>query len=922
MKNLASLSLKLWLPLLVLILFIGLLASATWQAYRVAKLTLIESSTNFIRQDMFSLQQEITREFFKSDMSHAKTVLSSRGVNPSYNQLVLIDANNKIMLSTDFSLIDSKAKSLKRLDREILRNVQNDLKAKIVVQAEKKIITAYFPISLSLNSNEIRPSSVGVLFLIYSLVDSENAVWQKVLQTVIPIGFSLFIAMFILIIFLNRFILRPILYLKTLTESFSNKNVLDNIELKGTSEFRELSREFNKMILKRRLYEYNLERSNKKLSKTLSELAEQKYALDQHSLVVVTDTDGTINNVNDKFCLVSGYSESELIGENHRLLSSHTHSKEFFKLMYQTITNGSVWHGEICNKSKNGDLYWLDTTIVPFMGEDKKPQSYVAIRTDITHRKIVLQKLAESEQNLLLAQKTAQLGHFSFNIRSSVWNCSKELEYIFGIDSDYKKDFSGWINIIHPEEQEIMDQHLKQHVMTEHKRLDKEYRIVDLSTHREKWVHCIGKLKFDSDNQPIEIFGTIQDITHRKHVEIALQRAKKMEAIGQLTGGIAHDFNNILGIIIGNLDLLEKQFPSDEKAQKRILSASKGALRAANLTKQLLGFSQVKTIESKVSNANNLIKNIDDVIAHSMGQQIDVCYTLEPDLWSIKIDRGELQDALLNLLLNARHAMNSDGEINIETSNKRLNTDFCNNHNDAIPGDYVQISVTDTGEGIVKDKIASIFEPFYTTKLQGEGSGLGLAMVFGFVKRSGGFIQVDSELDIGTSFKIYLPRSKVLPEKIESDILPDKNQLSWHGGNESLLIVDDEEALLELAKLTLQELGYQIQTANNAQQALDILSQNSKIDLVFSDVIMQGKISGFDLAEKIQTEYPNINILLTSGYTGKEQRKNGKLTPEFEILTKPYSQQVMSRLIRNILDAQKTVSESEFSNSKSEVKIT
>ena len=914
MKSLKSLSLKLWLPLLVLGLFTGLMTGATWQTYLVAEATIIESSTSFIRQDMFSLQRELAREFLGNDVSHAKIALLSRGVNPNYQQLVLIDQNDSIMLSTKLDLVNSNLSALKTLDQQVLERSKKNQRAEVIVQDDEKIITAYFPINLSLNSDEIRPSSLGVIFLTYSLQNAENAVWQKVWKTMPPITFSLLLAMSILILFLNRFILKPITYLKNLSDSFSNKSNVDVVELEGNGEFAKLSSEFKKMHLKRRLYEHKLEQSNKQLSKTLSELAAQKHALDQHSLVAVTNVDGQITYVNDKFCSISGYSESELIGNNHRMLSSKIHDQEFFKKLYQTITNGVVWHGEICNRSKNGKLYWLDTTIVPFMNENRKPQSYITIRTDITHRKTVLQKLAESEQNLLLAQKTAQLGHFSFNILSSRWKCSLELENIFGIDHQYEKDFAGWMNLIHPEDQETMDQYLKHQVMTEHQRLDKEYRIVDANTDAEKWVHCIGKLKFDSGNNPIEMFGTIQDITHRKHVELALQRAKKMEAIGQLTGGIAHDFNNILGVIIGNLDLLQKQFSTDDKARKRISSASKGALRAANLTRQLLGFSQIKPIESKVSNVNRLVKNIDDVIDHSMGQKIDVCYDLEPDVWSIKIDRGELQDTLLNLLLNARHAMSQTGRITIETENKKLDEEFCQDHQQAIAGDYVKIAISDTGKGIPQDKLASIFEPFYTTKTQGQGSGLGLAMVFGFVKRSNGFIEVNSTLDVGTTFEIYLPRCEQQLQKQDDD--KDANKC-FPTGNESLLIVDDEIGLVELAETTLKELGYKVKTANNAQQALELLSTEFHFDLLFSDIVMPGEMSGFDLANKTRELNPSIKILLTSGYTGKANNQNNEDRSRFKILGKPYTQQLMSQTIRELLDNEQLSTAS--SNCHSEV---
>ena len=398
------------------------------------------------------------------------------------------------------------------------------------------------------------------------------------------------------------------------------------------------------------------------------------------------------------------------------------------------------------------------------------------------------------------------------------------------------------------------------------------------------------------------IWSFVEDISKRRQAEKSLQRSQKMDAIGQLTGGIAHDFNNILGIILGNLELLKYDLINkSDNALNRIENIYNAGQRAADLTKQLLSVSRNKSSKKEPVNINRLVENMDNLICRSVTPEIEISHKLDSDLWLIKTDSGEFEDALLNLILNARDAMSTNGRIIIETRNLVIDDAFCEIISNATPGEYVELSVTDNGKGISAEHHEHIFEPFYTTKEEGKGTGLGLSMVYGFVERSGGFIDINSKLGEGTTISCYLPRyegaTKQRTDNVKTDsILP--------GGTETVLVVDDESALLGLASERLEGLGYRVLSAGNGTQALEMLQEHPDIELLFCDVVMPGGINGYELAERAAVEYPELKVLLTSGYTGKiavesSSRQSGLNT---DILSKPYSHNELAKRIRAVLD--------------------
>jgi PAS domain S-box-containing protein len=395
--------------------------------------------------------------------------------------------------------------------------------------------------------------------------------------------------------------------------------------------------------------------------------------------------------------------------------------------------------------------------------------------------------------------------------------------------------------------------------------------------------------------------GVIRDLSEQRASEQALRRAQKMEAIGQLTGGIAHDFTNILGIIIGNLEFLMRRNSSTANTQDHLQSAYKAAVRATELTRQLMNFTRKVPTAAKPVDLNMLIAGMDRLLGRSVTQQISLHYDLADDLWLTNIDPGEFEDALLNLVINAKDAIDSGGNLTIATANRVVDAIQYKQKNPSMkPGDYVELSVSDTGKGIAENDIDRIFEPFFTTKGREKGTGLGLAMVFAFVERSGGHITVASTIGSGTVFSMLLPRHIEPPESREDSLNPASEIPT---GTQTILVVDDEPDLVRLAKMNLASLGYSVVTAGNADEALKAMEDNKNIDLLFTDTVMPGSMNGRELADKAMRMRPELKVLITTGYASGQDDVGETEIGKLPVLRKPYTRAELASCIREALDS-------------------
>jgi len=379
--------------------------------------------------------------------------------------------------------------------------------------------------------------------------------------------------------------------------------------------------------------------------------------------------------------------------------------------------------------------------------------------------------------------------------------------------------------------------------------------------------------------------------------QAALGQAQKMESIGQLTGGVAHDFNNLLQVISGNLQLLSKALPLNEKGLRYVASAQAGVRRGAKLASQLLAFARKQPLEPAVVNIGKLIPGVQEMLGRTLGEGIEIEVVAGGALWNCFIDAAQMENALLNLAINARDAMDGLGRLTIECANVHLDDAYARAHSEVAAGQYVMLAVSDTGSGMAPDVLEKAFEPFFSTKGEGKGSGLGLSMVFGFVKQSGGSINLYSEPGHGTTVKIYLPR--VLADEDRSTVARPSFAI---GGAETILVAEDDDDVRDTVIEFLTELGYNVLMARDAASALAIIESGVKVDVLFTDVVMPGTLRSPDLAARARQKLPGIAVLFTSGYTNNAIIHGGRLDAGVDLIGKPYTQEALGRKIRLVLD--------------------
>ncbi len=405
----------------------------------------------------------------------------------------------------------------------------------------------------------------------------------------------------------------------------------------------------------------------------------------------------------------------------------------------------------------------------------------------------------------------------------------------------------------------------------------------------------------DVNGRPI-FTGFLRDVTAEREAEAQLRQAQKMESVGQLTGGVAHDFNNLLTVVIGSLDLALGKVQGE--VQSVLESALQAAERGATLVQRLLAFSRRQTLIPEVLDLNRLAADMEDLLRRTLGEDIEIELKLNQPLWSALADRGQVENALLNLTVNARDAMPAGGKLTIETGNVHLDEDYAANSPEVTPGDYVMLAVTDTGNGMPAEVLERAFEPFFTTKEVGKGSGLGLSMIYGFAKQSGGHVKIYSEVGHGTTVRLYLPRQAAAA--VASGAPPPATQDHPRGG-EMILVVEDNADVRAFIVRHLHELGYRVIEAKDGPSALRILEEPTAVDLLLTDVVMPGGMTGRQLSDEARRRRPDLKTLFMSGYTEDSIVHQGKLDPGVNFLSKPFRRRDLALKVREALEAQSAV---------------
>ena len=602
--------------------------------------------------------------------------------------------------------------------------------------------------------------------------------------------------------------------------------------------------------------------------------------------------------VNDAFTRRTGFTREEAIGATPRILQGpRTDRAELDRIRY-ALRQGQPVKAELINYAKTGEEYWLEMDIVPLADASGKHTHLVAVQRDISERKRGEAALKANEERFRLVINASGSAIWEWDVINNRDWWSEGFQEIFGHQPDAPDtEPTQWMSHIHPDDKPRVDQSIERLLRgtTDFAQETYRFRRADGSW---AFVEDRSFAICGSDGEVRRILGSMTDISEKLQLEERLRQSQKMEAVGQLTGGIAHDFNNLLTIILGNAEILSEDL-EDNPALRRLAELTVGAAeRGAELTSRLLSFSRKQVLAPKILDPGKLLQEMDGLLRRTLPETIDLEIIRSGGLWKAELDAGQLEATLLNLALNARDAMPEGGCLTLEASNASLDGANATEGLGVTAGQYVLITVTDTGHGIPRDLLHRVFEPFFTTKQVGKGSGLGLSMAYGFVKQSGGHVRVYSEPGDGTSFKLYFPRAhaRMDPEK------PKPAEKLSDGGSESILVVEDEEMVREHVLAQLASMGYHVSGAASGIDAIQMLRNGLRVDLLFTDVVMPGGMSGRDLAEAARELDPEMKVLFTSGYTENSIVHNGKLEHGVKLLSKPYRREQLAAKIRQVLD--------------------
>ncbi|MCC2957493.1 PAS domain S-box protein [Massilia sp. IC2-477] len=629
------------------------------------------------------------------------------------------------------------------------------------------------------------------------------------------------------------------------------------------------------------------------------------------------DAQGRLDWFNEKIYSYSGFSHADLAADGWGRMIHPGDLHAVRTRWTEAVATGTVFEADVRLRRHDGSYRWHLNRAVPLRGEHGLVVGWVGTNTDIEEQKNTAQRYAALNDDLQgqVALRTAE--------RDRMWRLSKDILMVCAFDGRVEAVSPAFGALLGWSETDVLGKNFLELVHLEDRsatvaqmaalgrgayvnKFENRYRRKDGSwcllswtaSPDERYVHAIGR-DITADREQVETI---------RRTELALQQSQKMETIGKLTGGVAHDFNNLLQIISGNLQLLQMSGVARSAANpdcgRWIENARLAVDKGAKLASYLLAFGRRQPLEPKVIRISRLVSNMEDLLRRSLGEEIEIEMVISGGLWNTAVDVAQVENALLNLAINARDAMEGSGRMTIEATNAVLDDLYCRAHGDVIPGQYVMLAVSDTGCGMPPEVANRAFEPFFSTKEEGKGTGLGLSMVYGFVKQSGGHVKIYSEIGQGTTVKLYLPRSTAAEEP-----LGPVEQQQAVGGSETILVAEDDEAVRATVVEMLSGLGYRVLKAPDAASALAVIDSGVPIDLLFTDVVMPGRLRSPELARMARERLPNLAVLFTSGYTENAIVHGGRLDPGVELLGKPYTRERLARRIRQVLANQKRAPE-------------
>jgi PAS domain S-box-containing protein len=610
--------------------------------------------------------------------------------------------------------------------------------------------------------------------------------------------------------------------------------------------------------------------------------------------MAILDAAGKYIYVNSAYARMIGNTHRDaVLGRSWREVPDARDVRPVVPEVRESLKRHGKWFGTLT-------VHHVDGTVVPTeMAVTALPDGgTICVSHDITERVSAQRARDETEiKYRMLVEQVAAVSYIAeLGVKGQWLYVSPQVESMFGYAAEeWLSTSRDWIRHIPLEDHPIV--HAAEEASARGEPFQAEYRI----TRKDGqiiWVSDTAVVVRGSDSHPV-MEGLIVDITDRKMLENQLLQARKMEAVGRLAGGVAHDFNNLLTIIKGYVEMALQRCMDRPDLHGDIRRIENAADRAVNLVRQLLAFSRKQVLRPKILDLNAIVVNLDQLLRRLMNENIEMKTFVSKDVGAIKADPGQIEQVIMNLVVNARDALPGGGRILIETSNVDLDSSYTLDHAVVRPGPYVLLAVTDTGVGMTADTVAHIFEPFYTTKESGRGTGLGLSTVYGIVKQSGGYIWVYSEPGKGTTFKVYLPRvMDAIPSSAATEMPPS----TARKGRETILLVEDEPAVRELIQMVLSERGYTVLEALAPEDAERLAGSNgAEIQLLLTDVVMPG-MSGRDLAKRLTARHPHLRVLYMSGYTFNVIAQDGTLEEGISFLQKPFTPQVLTEKVREALD--------------------
>jgi PAS domain S-box-containing protein len=642
----------------------------------------------------------------------------------------------------------------------------------------------------------------------------------------------------------------------------------------------------------RRLAEQELSRS-RELYRLLVE--------NSHDMIAVLDPMGRFVFASPSYEDALGYNPEELIDVSPISLVHPSDVQRASDALRQVVTDRETALVELRMRHKRGSWVFVEGTTTAVTDESGELQSILMSFRDISERRVAEEELREAESRYrLLVEQLPLVTYVELPTPSGRWiYLSPQLEEMLGFKpSEWTSDFENFVKAIHPDDRERVS---SERAASSKGRIALEYRLI-AKDERTVWVHDEAVVVRDLSGKPIYVQGYIVDISaeqaaeeERARLEAQLLHSQKMEAVGRLAGGIAHDFNNLLTAITGYTELIASELDPSSSLARDAEEIRRAAEQAAAMTQQLLAFSRRQVLQPTLLNVSEVVDRMEKMLKRLIGEDIRLINELDHDLPTVRSDRGQIEQVIMNLIVNSRDAMPNGGSIRITTSAVEMSTAAAAKLS-ITPGAYVKLTVSDTGSGIDAETISHIFEPFFTTKEQGKGTGLGLATVHGIVEQSGGTIEISSTVDEGSSFSVYLPVESAEPG-VEEKIL----SLGDVHGSETLMLVEDEDMVRQLVSRILKELGYQVYEAANGEDALTLSeSLEQKIDLLLTDVVMPG-MSGRELAEHLVEARPTTRVLFMSGYTEEAIVHHGVSGGNTEFIGKPFTPQELAQKIRSVL---------------------